>query len=409
MRFPSPEIAMPFSPLIDIAITFGLLALLTLAAKRLTSLFDLVPRELTGDQRAASLDGLRGYLALCVIVHHASIHQQYWRTGEWKETGSLVFSWLGPAPVALFFMLTGFLFWSKALRGHTADALELWVGRLRRIVPMYVFAGLMTVVIAVSLRGGWVVPTERWTSDLIHVATGGILQFPQILNGMYSFPLNAGVTWTLQFEWFFYLALPVMAWRATPRATLVLFAFALALAVVESMSKNLDPGSPLLGIACLNFSLGMVAAVVRSHASGSVPGWVRGWPGLLLCVMCVATLGLGSGHQTVWSSLAMGVLFVTVACGQDFRGLLVSQPARWLGAVSYSVYLLHGIVLYLVMSRVNHIIPVESLSTLAFWGVTGAAGLLTVAISAVTFCVIERPFIQVRPSRTLVPVASGAT
>ncbi len=383
---------MNIGPVIDMAIALGLLVLWTLAARWLARVIELVPRELTGDQRAATLDGLRGYLALCVIVHHAAIHRGYWQGGKWKEPASLVFSWLGPAPVALFFMLTGFLFWSKALHGHRAEPIKLWLGRVRRIVPMYLFAGLVTFSIIAALQRGVVDFVEYWSSDLTTVASGGIVEFPLWRNQIHTIPLNAGVTWTLRYEWFFYLALPVLALRATPKATVVMAVVCAWLAASNTVA----------GIACFNFSLGMLTAVIRSR--WKVPAWVRGVPGLLVCLICVGLLSLGSGTQTLGSSLAMGVLFVTVACGQDLRGLLTSQPARWLGTISYSVYLMHGIVLYVVLRRANALVLIGSLSDVAYWLLIGGAGLLTVLLSAVTYSCVERPFIQTRP--VAVPVAA---
>lgn len=374
--------------IIDIAITLWLLALWTQAARGLSRVIELVPQDLAGDQRATTLDGLRGYLALFVFVHHAAIHRQYWSTGRWKEPTSLVYSWLGPAPVSLFFMLTGFLFWSKAIQGHRADPVKLLVGRVRRIVPMYLFAGLVTLSMFAVLQRGLGNPLEDWASDLVSVVSGGLIGFPLWRHQVHSVPLNAGVTWTLQYEWYFYLALPVLALRATPRATVALAVICAGLAAI-----NTGPG-----VACFLFSIGMLTAVIRANGKG--PAWVRGIPGLLLCVCCVGLLGLGAGKQTVWSSLAMGVLFVIVACGQDVFGLLTSRTARWLGTISYSVYLLHGIVLYIVMRRVHLLAPIGSLSDTAYWSVVAGAGLLTVLGSAVTYSLIERPFIQSRPAPT---------
>lgn len=376
---------MNIGPVIDIAITLGLMVLWTQAARGLARVIELVPREIAGDQRATTLDGLRGYLALGVIVHHATIHRHYWQAGTWQESPSLVFSWLGPAPVALFFMLTGFLFWSKTIQGHRAEPMKLWIGRVRRIVPMYLFAGLVTISMLTALQSGLADPFQYLVSDLINVSSGGIMGFPQWRNQIHSVPLNAGVTWTLQYEWYFYLALPVLALRATPKATVALAVVCAGLAATNTEA----------GIACFNFSLGMLTAVIRSR--WKVPAWVRGIPGLLLCVVCVGLLGFGSGKQTVWSSLALGVLFVTVACGQDLKGLLTSQAARWLGTISYSVYLLHGIVLYVVLRRVNALVPIGSLADVTYWLLIGGVGLLTVLLSAVTYSWIERPFIQARP------------
>lgn len=364
----------------DLLVAAAMVLVAVQVARWLARWFPFVPEQTSGDSRAVALDGLRGYLALLVIVHHASIHRMYWQTGVWEETDSLVHTWLGPAPVALFFMLTGFLFWSKLLTGHKCEAGRLWLGRVRRIVPMYVFAGITTYCMAFVLRGGWAAFRWEWLDELVAILSGGTLAFPTVLDRVITLPLNAGVTWSLQYEWYFYLALPLLAVRATPVATVALAALGAGLAAHGTEA----------GIACFNFSLGMLAAVIRNQPT---PAWVRSWPGLGLCIACVATLALGHGKQTVWSSLAMGTVFIAVACGQDFAGLLTSRTARWLGVISYSVYLMHGIVLQWVMRNVAARAPFQSLSAVAFWEFAILAAALTVVLSAITYQCIEKPFL----------------
>jgi len=53
---------------------------------------------------------LRGYLAFCVFLHHASFYVEFAHAGEWIEPASRVYSHLGDSSVKLFFMITGFLF-----------------------------------------------------------------------------------------------------------------------------------------------------------------------------------------------------------------------------------------------------------------------------------------------------------
>lgn len=365
----------------DLLVAIALVAVAALTARWLVKLFPFVPERESGEQRSVALDGLRGFLALCVIVHHASIHQVYWRTNIWQKSDSIVHAWMGPAPVALFFMLTGFLFWSKALSGHRCEAGRLWLGRVRRIVPMYLFAGITTFVMGCVLRGGWEARKLKWIEELIAIGSGGTMAFPIMFDRVNSNTLNAGVTWSLQYEWYFYLALPVLALRATPRATVMLACLGAALAAHGTEA----------GIACFNFSLGMLAGVVRTQP---IPGWVTSWPGLVLSVLCIASLAFGSGEQTVWSSLALGTLFITVACGQDFLGLLTSRTARWLGAISYSVYLIHGIVLQIIMRNLNNRLPISVIDPVAFWQSATLAAIATVLISAITYQHIERPFLS---------------
>lgn len=65
--------------------------------------------------RFASIDGLRGYLAFFVFLHHSAIWYFCLRTGQWKVPPSNLYTHFGQSSVAMFFMITGFLFSLKLI------------------------------------------------------------------------------------------------------------------------------------------------------------------------------------------------------------------------------------------------------------------------------------------------------
>ena len=62
--------------------------------------------------RLGAIDGLRGYLALLVFIHHFEITWYWHNTGEWSSPPYLNFGTVG---VSIFFMITGYLFVHKIL------------------------------------------------------------------------------------------------------------------------------------------------------------------------------------------------------------------------------------------------------------------------------------------------------
>ena len=111
--------------------------------------------QAAGAPRFGHLDGLRGYLAFAVFLTHAASSAGWYRTGVWTWPDSIVFTLCGRVPVALFFMITGFLFVRKALaaRGRL-DWTRLYVGRLRRLAPLYL-AVTAAIFVVVGQKTGW--------------------------------------------------------------------------------------------------------------------------------------------------------------------------------------------------------------------------------------------------------------
>ena len=63
--------------------------------------------------RYQTIDGLRGFLALSVFIHHSSVWYNYIVNGVWEIPSSNLFAHLGSTSVSFFFMITSFLFVSK--------------------------------------------------------------------------------------------------------------------------------------------------------------------------------------------------------------------------------------------------------------------------------------------------------
>jgi peptidoglycan/LPS O-acetylase OafA/YrhL len=101
--------------------------------------------------RDLELDGLRGFLAFFVFVHHSAVTWRYLQGDGWTEPPSRLFGQLGSASVALFFMVTAYLFWGRVLdRRGGLDWNGFWIGRLFRIYPAFLLAlsGILLVAFA---------------------------------------------------------------------------------------------------------------------------------------------------------------------------------------------------------------------------------------------------------------------
>jgi len=346
-----------------------------------------------GARRIVTLDGLRGLLAVTVFFHHAMIFHTYYGRGEWELPASDggFYAACGKVPVWTFFMITGFLFWSKVLvaraEGKRLGVRRLYVSRFRRLFPAYGFS-LAFILVLTGVATGWTLrePPMELGRHVGQWLACGVFDFPyhNLLNSYDTTYINAGITWTLRYEWYFYLLLPLLALLAAPEAFMC---FVIGFLVFYAVRR--DPG----GLAHLaNFLLGMTAAYVVP-ASGKLKATVfsrRPTNSVLSAGMVVLALGAVLVLYREWhevGSLGLRVLvfgaFVMIVRGNSLCGLLTCRPARILGAMSYSFYLLHGIVLSTALLALNHVWRVGSLSPVEYWAVM--AGVASGAVS-IHFC-----------------------
>jgi len=172
-------------------------------------------RQVLDQSRYPTIDGLRGFLAFFVFLHHAAYWLLYSGSGEWIKPRTKFYTNLGPLGVSLFFMITAFLFIGKIL-DEPCNTRESWYrtyrSRIYRIVPLYFVAiGLLLLLVGIQTR--WII-AEPLGRLMRNVASWIFFNFggqPDI-NGLAGTPLIiSGVTWTLMYEWAFYLLLPVFA------------------------------------------------------------------------------------------------------------------------------------------------------------------------------------------------------
>lgn len=346
--------------------------------------------------RFASIDGLRGYLAFFVFLHHSCIWYFYLRTGRWTTPPSNLYAHFGQSSVMLFFMITGFLFFSKLIDGRTRtiDWGKLFVSRFLRLVPLYVFAMLLLFIVVAFVSRG--VLNETMPGLLKGAASWlgfTILGAPN-LNGVgYTFTIVAGVTWSLPYEWLFYFSLPLLAltvWVIPPLPYIALSLAGVAAIIIWDPQIHPMILMPFLG--------GMAAALfvrlepVRRFASGKIA--------TLIIIGCttVAVAFYATAYGVI-PLILLTVAFVLIACGNDLFGALVSPVSRILGEMAYSIYLLHGITLFVTF---NFILGPSgsALSSAAHWLLIVMLTPFLITICFFTFRYIENPAMRSTASFT---------
>ena len=337
-----------------------------------------------------TIEGLRGYLALGVFFHHGSVWIRENREGIWTQPDAHFLTNLGDTSVTLFFMITAFLFVGKVLdsRDRPIDWLHLYRARLFRMGPMYALVVLaMLVVVGVLTHWSMHDSPRLLLRTLLGWASFGILGFWDINGVLGTRHILAGVVWTLTYEWAFYLMLPVLAVllnrRCAPWA-LLLSAVSAAVLILY-WEPEIWRLAPFLG--------GAVAAwFVRRPA---LKAWTKrpGANALVLGLIAWQMTTQSSAYEA-WSLLALTFAFCLIASGCSLFGVLASTSSRHLGLPTYSIYLLHGLLLYVAFRFVFS--PAESagLSDEAHWAVVLALTPMLIGLSHLGYWLVERPFME---------------
>lgn len=343
------------------------------------------------------LDGLRGIAAVSVFTHHAAVTYFYYRTGNWTAPPSTFYTRLGSVSVIFFFAITGFLFWTKAIsrRGVIAPA-ALYRNRLCRLAPLYVVQ-LAIVVIVIGFESNFQLRTSshELLIGMVRLCSFGFLR-AGTLNGFRA-EIDAGVTWTLAYEWVFYLLLPWLAVFATPRRFAALAAMLLGLHLLFPVSfawqqRKLVTELPMHVTTYLHFLVGMAAAHLVARFDLRRVAGHRLFTVVPLACLVVLLFVPRCEPGSLAAIALVAVAFFSFVCGNDLFGILTHPAARFLGTVSYSIYLLHGVVLFLVMKGLDRYWIVGSLSVESYWLVIAACGAGLLLLSSVTYRVIEHPF-----------------
>lgn len=345
--------------------------------------------------RYASLDGLRGYLAFFVFLHHSSIWYFYLRFEQWKLPSSNLYTHFGQSSVALFFMITGFLFFSKLIDGRSMaiDWERLYVSRFLRLVPLYIFAMfIMFLLVAVVSNGVMNEPFAVLAKSAMRWLGFTILGSPDINRVPHTSTLVAGVTWSLPYEWFFYFSLPLLALVVGVKAPLpyILLSIATALFLVLWHPTTHHLASFAGGIAAAFL---VRLELFRKFAASGIA--------TLICIGCLVVIV--EYYPTAYGNfplLILSIVFILIACGNTLFGLLIHPVSRMLGEMAYSIYLLHGLMLFAVFNLLIGANKAATYSPMEHWLVVAALTPVLVLSSFVTFQIIESPAMRQAKSAT---------
>ncbi|MCP1648313.1 acyltransferase family protein [Pseudomonas nitroreducens] len=360
---------------------------------------------MTGAGRLRVLDDLRGVAITLVVVMHATTAV----FGTSRPAGdpfwsSFVFA--GGSGVTLFFMLSGFLvgrpFLRAAREGVSVNLVDYGVQRALRILPLYYLVGLIGML---------------WTGTLNQALNVLTFRAHDLDVGEYS-----TVWWSLQAEVQFYLALPLLYMVYRSRVGRWLFPLMLVAGVLfflafifghipmPSIERAVGLTMSLLGRSPAFVAGMLIAYVYERNAIPRLPALVA-WPllaaavWLLQCVLqhLLKTWGpFFALHYPPAILLESGawalILLIALASGRPLLGR-ASVVLRYLGRISFSLYLLHVPIQYVLLAERERFAPVDD--SIFFLLIV----MFAILASQLTYSMIERPMLRLKDRLRSTPIA----
>ncbi|MEO6393652.1 MAG: acyltransferase [Pyrinomonadaceae bacterium] len=394
--------------------------MVTTLKQRLSGIFEMPDTA----SRNLPMEGLRGFAVLLVFFVHYDALFKFLVDPASTSHAISAFLWsIGHSGVDLFFVLSGYLIYgsiTKKARPYSTFMRR----RIERIYPT--FLAVFAVYLAMSLLfpGKSKLPAETGA------AVWYVIQNILLLPGLFNIEPIITVAWSLSYEFFYYLLIPILVGVAAMRRWAPSWRVVFFLALAAAFTAACIAGW-ISHIRLIMF----ISGILLFEAKHSF-GWGRERSRRVEVLVVITTVltfpliyGLWSrpGIFTFWpTDLRTGeIARIVVLFFSFFAFTLVSfnpssllgrmftwTPIRWLGNMSYSYYLIHGLTL-----NGLSIVAVAKLggrghSPLLFWVGMPLTFVVTLISSAVLFWLVERRFslvphavpVEKKTAREVIPV-----
>ena len=373
-----------------------------------------------GGGRFGELDALRGLAALAVVFQHHLLALPRLEPGGhaaaamgWFRMAPLHAAWDGHAAVILFFVLSGFVLSLPYHRGTNPTYRAYLLKRGLRIYPPYWVAVGAAIVLGTWLGGAEVAGLSRWVNGPWSSPATPLLVAQHALL-VPSFRNNAfdPVLWSLVHEVRLSIAFPLLMALVLGRGWRTVLAGSVALSLAGLLAARLGGGRlgdyPLTLYYVVAFVVGALAAGHRESLIARyrrLPDWGKaawfvGAIGLydFEYVLPGARL-LHAGPSTDYAAtLGAAMLVVGVLGSPRAGGVLLGRVPAFLGRISYSLYLIHAVVLLAMVHLLAGALPLGALLP--------ASMAIGISLAAISYRFIEAPTMALARRLTSPPVAA---
>lgn len=372
-----------------------------------------------------TLDIFRGFAALWVVMDHSCDRWLGGADPKYMHNPLYAFSIRGQLGVMLFFVISGYCITAAAYGALVTDK-SIWrysYERIRRIYPPYLVTVVLTVLSIVAIQ---VANSHHWVPQVNHLHAlpptfafwaGNLL----LLQMEFKTSMLNVVFWSLCYEIVFYLIVGILIVAArvfVKRRGFASGAFVFVNAMGISTMFTLllltfysgpDPTVFFPLDLWYQFSLGGLLFFLLEWKPETVEGYSKTlrWTviaNMSLTVACViiysierSTVGNEPGNPNSRVRAITGLLFILALIGLRKIDSRVSEhillrPLMWIGAFSYSLYLIHPVVL----PYVDILCRKAGLNGSRYWIAFCIEVAISIATGRVFYLLVERWFISKR-------------
>jgi peptidoglycan/LPS O-acetylase OafA/YrhL len=360
--------------------------------------------------RLAFIDGLRGIAIALVMLRHYYLAIYDGHLPRWADVMGL--GYLG---VHLFLVLSGFcVAWALVgTRPREMSLREFAARRAGRILPAYYVALILSMLLALPAL-----------TELFHMPPIPLSPLPlQIASHLTMthnlFPETVlainGVFWTLALECQLYVTFPLVLEGYRKLGVVVTLCIVLGLQTLFRLyvGRHLTPGAE--GVLTFmttwsvfgrmgEFALGVYAAVLvgrisRGEANPLPSAWILN-SAALLCFAAGIMAKKRLGETAIPTDAAFMTGFFLLVLSGSRSGAALNKVLSWrplvgLGIISYSVYLVHGLITFRICSLLNRHFTSTRLLVFGILPVLA----ITLLLSYGFYRFAEKPFLDRRARR----------
>jgi exopolysaccharide production protein ExoZ len=368
-----------------------------------------------GGYRLLPMEGLRGISAFLVFfVHFYALFGTHILHSPIVHEAFFFASRLGHCGVDIFFALSGFIIYGL-LNKQPCRYLDFVRRRILRLYPAF------TVIFLLYLLMNFVRPVKPLPSSFSPLAEYLLANF-LMLPGIFPIVPLITVAWSLSYELCFYLTLPLLVrWLRIaiwPNSVRVAFVLAVCGAHIWLSHWGILGHPRLVMFGC--------GILVRQTIQYRFPWTTAG--NLVALTVFIFTLALyGFRGHTAWTQFSgpvviasqfriaalfvstYGLLFFALKCNGFLSAWFSWKWIRLFGNISYSYYLVHGLVLHILNAGMDFLGLSKDLPVPWFLALFAFSFAATVVGAAAIFLAVEKPCSLSARSISLNTIGPGLT